>query len=163
MFDKNLYQISEAIGKVLSAKQLRLVTAESCTGGLVAAAVTAVPGSSEWFERGFVTYSNEAKMDLLGVKQETLQKHGAVSCETAREMAQGALKNSRAQVALSITGIAGPGGGTAEKPVGTVWLGWLIKGKESIAELKHFSGDRRSIQAQAAVYVLQKLKFLIES
>lgn len=117
---------------------IMLATAESCTGGLVAAALTAVPGSSSVVDRGFVTYSNEAKMDLLGVRRSTLAGFGAVSRETALEMAQGALQRSRAGLALSVTGIAGPGGGSAEKPVGLVWFGIAREGEPPIAISRHF-------------------------
>ena len=117
----------QALADALLARRLTLAAAESCTGGLIAAACTALPGSSHWFERGFVTYSNDAKVELLGVAQELLQAHGAVSEEVARAMAQGALVRSRANLALAVTGIAGPGGAVPGKPVGTVWLAWSVR------------------------------------
>lgn len=118
-----LYPLSRQLGILLNAAKMKVATAESCTGGGLGWEMTRVPGSSSWFERGFITYSNEAKMDLLGVKAKTLKQYGAVSEQVVREMALGALKHSDANIALSVTGIAGPGGGTAEKPVGLVWLG----------------------------------------
>ncbi|RFC64904.1 MULTISPECIES: CinA family protein [Mesorhizobium] len=116
-------------------------TAESCTGGLIIAAMTDIPGSSSMVDRGFITYSNEAKMDMLGVRRETLDAHGAVSRETALEMASGALVNSRAGITLAVTGIAGPDGGSADKPVGLVWFGLAMTGRETIAQ-KHIFDDR---------------------
>ena len=131
-----------------------LVTAESCTGGWVAQAVTSIAGSSEWFERGFVTYSNAAKQELLGVKQATLKKHGAVSEETARAMARGALARSRGTIALAVTGVAGPGGGTAEKPVGMVCFAWATPdGVRS--ETRNFSGDRDAVRRQSVIRALE--------
>jgi nicotinamide-nucleotide amidase len=117
----------QALADALLARRLTLAAAESCTGGLIAAACTALAGSSHWFERGFVTYSNDAKVELLGVAQELLQAHGAVSEQVARAMAQGALVRSRANIALAVTGIAGPGGAVPGKPVGTVWLAWSVR------------------------------------
>jgi nicotinamide-nucleotide amidase len=117
----------QALADALLARRLTLAAAESCTGGLIAAACTALAGSSHWFERGFVTYSNDAKVELLGVAQELLQAHGAVSEQVARAMAQGALVRSRANIALAVTGIAGPGGAVPGKPVGTVWLAWSAR------------------------------------
>src|SRR4051812_23227235 len=133
-----------------------LVTAESCTGGWVAQAVTAVAGSSAWFERGFVTYSNAAKRELLGVGKRTLQKHGAVSEETAREMARGALKRSRANVALAVTGIAGPSGGSATKPVGMVCFAWAIP-RQTFSETHSFKGGRESVRRQSVMRALEGL------
>ena len=118
-------------------------TAESCTGGLVIAAMTDIPGSSSMVDRGFVTYSNEAKMDMLGVSKATLEAHGAVSSETAREMAKGALERSKAGIALAVTGIAGPDGGSAEKPVGLVWFGLALTGKPVMAEKRIFENRGR--------------------
>lgn len=136
---------------------VRLVTAESCTGGGLAEILTRLPGSSGWFERGFVTYSNEAKTELLRVRRETLARHGAVSEETAREMVIGAVNNSHAQLGVSITGIAGPDGGAPEKPVGTVCLGWFLPGAEVRTRRVIFAGDRRAIRAQASACALQGL------
>ena len=145
---------AEKVAARLKARGAMIVTAESCTGGWVAQALTAIAGSSAWFDRGFVTYSNEAKQEMLGVRAETLLTHGAVSEETAREMAQGALEHSRGSVALAITGIAGPGGGTAQKPVGTVCFAWATKGRAPQAETKHFSGDREAVRRQSVDYSL---------
>ena len=131
-----------------------LVTAESCTGGWVAQAVTSIAGSSEWFERGFVTYSNAAKQELLGVKRATLKKHGAVSEETAREMAQGALARSKGTVALAVTGVAGPSGGTPGKPVGMVCFAWTTPDAVR-SETKNFSGDRESVRRQSVIHALE--------
>jgi len=131
-----------------------IVTAESCTGGWVAQELTAIAGSSAWFDRGFVTYSNEAKQEMLGVRAQTLKEHGAVSEQTAIEMAQGALERSRASVALAITGIAGPAGGTPAKPVGTVCFAWATKGRPARAETKRFSGDREAVRRQSVEYSL---------
>jgi len=125
-----------------------LVTAESCTGGIIAAAITDLSGSSAIFDRGFVTYSNEAKMDHLGVQPETLEQFGAVSEQTAIEMANGALKNSNATIAISVTGIAGPTGGSNEKPIGLVYIGLIKKGYEAIVLKNNFDGDRASIREQ---------------
>ncbi len=142
-------------GHRLKARGLKLVTAESCTGGWVAQAVTAIAGSSDWFERGFVTYSNEAKQEMLGVRAETLARAGAVSEETALEMARGALRASRGQVAVSITGVAGPTGGTAAKPVGMVCFGWALAGGTAGAATKHFPGDRAEVRRQSVLFALQ--------
>ena len=157
MPDPLLYQLAEEVGAALKRGKLMLVTAESCTGGWVAEAVTAIPGSSDWFERGFVTYSNEAKREMLGVRAETLERAGAVSEETALEMARGALAASRGQVAVSITGVAGPTGGTAAKPVGMVCFGWALAGGAADATTKHFKGDRGEVRRQSVVFALQGL------
>jgi nicotinamide-nucleotide amidase len=147
-------ELAKKLGQRLKAAREMLVTAESCTGGWVAQAVTSVAGSSEWFERGFVTYSNAAKQELLGVMQSTLKKHGAVSEETAREMAQGALARSKGTLALAVTGVAGPGGGSREKPVGLVCFAWAGK-RETRTETKHFSGDRESVRRQSVIHALE--------
>jgi nicotinamide-nucleotide amidase len=149
-----LKALARRVGARLKAGELRLVTAESCTGGWVAQAVTSVAGSSDWFERGFVTYSNEAKKELLGVRASTLSRHGAVSEETAREMASGALGRSRAQVALAVTGIAGPGGGTRKKPVGMVCFAWAGKKGGARSATRRFGGSRESVRRQSAVAAL---------
>ena len=135
----------------------RLVTAESCTGGALAEILTRLPGSSGWFERGFVTYSNAAKLELLHVRQETLARYGAVSEETAREMVIGAVHNSRARIGVAITGIAGPDGGLPEKPVGTVCLGWLLPEAQVRTRQLLFEGDRRAVRARACVCALEGL------
>lgn len=139
-----------------------LAAAESCTGGWVAQALTAVAGSSAWFERGFVTYSNAAKEEMLGVRRETLERHGAVSEETAREMALGALARSHASVALAITGIAGPSGGTAQKPVGTVCFAWAGAKLQACAETRHFAGDREAVRRQSVEHSLKRLLELLD-
>ena len=149
--------IEDIAGRVATALKTRgavLVTAESCTGGWVAQALTAIAGSSSWFDRGFVTYSNEAKQEMLGVRGETLAEHGAVSEETAAEMARGALQKSRGTMSLAITGIAGPGGGTPAKPVGTVCFAWATKAGLERAETKHFTGDREAVRRQSVEYSL---------
>ncbi len=146
--------LATRVGRRLKAKKRRLVSAESCTGGWVAQAVTSIAGSSAWFERGFVTYSNEAKRELLGVKAATLRKHGAVSEETAREMARGALARSRGTLALAVTGIAGPGGGSREKPVGMVCFAWIDR-KKLRSETRRFSGNRDSVRRKSVVHALQ--------
>lgn len=141
----------------LRARHWRVATAESCTGGLVAAACTAVAGSSDWFERGFVTYSNEAKVQSLGVAAALIERHGAVSREVALAMAEGVLRLAPADLALTVTGIAGPGGAVPGKPVGTVWLGLTGRGQEPRAELLQLGGDRASIRAQTVHQALQRL------
>jgi nicotinamide-nucleotide amidase len=147
-------QLARKVGARLKAAGRQLVTAESCTGGWVAQAVTSVAGSSSWFERGFVTYSNAAKQELLGVKQKTLEAHGAVSEETAREMAQGALGRVKGAIALAVTGVAGPGGGSRDKPVGMVCFAWA-DGKKLRSETRRFSGDRDSVRRQSVIRALE--------
>ncbi len=155
LFDEWL-KLAEHIGKVCVAEERIIVGAESCTGGLIAAVLTSVSGSSVWLDRGFVTYSNEAKMEMLGVSPTTLDTFGAVSEETAREMAIGALKASRAAMAYSVTGVAGPTGGTAAKPVGMVCFGFATaNGVESFTH--HFKGDRSAVREQSVNFVLGKL------
>ena len=132
-----------------------LVTAESCTGGWVAKRVTDVSGSSGWFDRGFVVYSNEAKQDLLGVREQTLERYGAVSEQTVREMAEGALSHSRAQISVAVSGIAGPEGGTADKPVGTVWFAWGRTGRPTRTQKRYFAGEREQVRRLAMVFALE--------
>ena len=134
----------------------RIAVAESCTGGGLAAAMTSVAGSSDWFDRGFVTYSNEAKQDMLGVSAATLKRHGAVSEAVARQMAQGALEESRATRSVAITGIAGPGGGSPGKPVGLVWIAWARKGKVRARQF-HFKGGRAAVRRQSVHAALEGL------
>ena len=134
-----------------------LALAESCTGGMVAQAVTSIAGSSAWFDRGLITYSNAAKIEMLGVSVETLEKHGAVSEQTAIEMAQGALAHSHAHIAGSITGIAGPDGGSAAKPVGMVCFAWAEPNKPTLATTKHFDGNREAVRQQAAITLIAGL------
>jgi nicotinamide-nucleotide amidase len=158
-----LTTLATLVGTRLKAGGLTLATAESCTGGWVAQTVTAIAGSSDYFERGFVTYSNVSKEELLGVRGETLAHFGAVSEETAREMVLGALARSRAGVALAITGVAGPSGGTAAKPVGTVCFAWARRGAEAArAETRRFSGDREAVRRQAVIRALQGIIELLE-
>jgi nicotinamide-nucleotide amidase len=149
------HALAAELGRLLRARGFRIATAESCTGGLVAAAITSVPGSSEWFERGFVTYSNDAKAELLGVPRETIAPNGAVSEPVARAMAEGAVAHSRAQCALSITGIAGPDGGTDDKPVGLVCFGWAFPGEPAVTTTKRFDGDRQAVREAAARAAMQ--------
>ena len=138
-----------------------MVTAESCTGGMIAAACTDLAGSSAWFERGFITYSNAAKTELLGVDAALIAEHGAVSEQVARAMAQGAILRSNAQVAVAVTGIAGPTGGSKDKPVGTVWFGWSVAG-EVTSECRVFAGDRAAVRAATVDYALQNLLVLLK-
>lgn len=145
------------LADALRARGWRLVTAESCTGGLLAAACTSVAGSSDWFERGFVTYSNEAKTELLGVPAPLIARHGAVSEAVARAMAEGALAHAHAEIAFSVTGVAGPGGGSADKPVGTVWVGLAMLGRPTQAEHLRFGGDRAAVRGQTVRHALQRL------
>jgi nicotinamide-nucleotide amidase len=145
------------LGAALSARKWIAATAESCTGGLVAGAITDIAGSSEWFDRGFVTYSNEAKTELLGVRPETLARFGAVSEATVREMVVGALERSRADIAVAVTGIAGPAGGTQDKPVGLVWLAWATRNGRVEATSRHFSGDRAAVRGATVAVALAGL------
>lgn len=145
------------VGSLLTAAGLTLATAESCTGGGIAQAATAIAGSSAWFDRGFVTYSNAAKTEMLGVPRQLLDRHGAVSEEVVRAMVQGALAASSADWAVAVTGIAGPGGGSADKPVGTVWLAWRQRGGLDWVECAHFQGDRAAIREQTVKRVFDVL------
>ena len=153
--DDALNKLAAEVGLRLKKRRWMLAAAESCTGGWVAAAMTAIAGSSEWFERGFVTYSNEAKHEMLGVPADLIERHGAVSEEVARAMAVGALRHSRAQIALSITGVAGPGGGSDDKPVGLVCFGWALGNLTQVVETKRFSGDRNAVRRAAVNHALQ--------
>lgn len=162
MSSDTLTTLATLVGARLREQEMLLVTAESCTGGWVAQAVTAIAGSSEWFERGFVTYSNAAKMEMLHVKPGTLQAHGAVSEHAAGEMASGALAHSHAHVAVAITGVAGPGGGSADKPVGTVCFGWVRTNRKVHAETRHFDGDRESVRRQSVIAALQGVLELLD-
>ena len=148
------------LAELLQARGLMLCTAESCTGGLIAAACTDRAGSSLWFERGFVSYSNASKSQLLGVPTELIARHGAVSQEVARAMASGALSHSQAQLAVAVTGVAGPGGGSVDKPVGTVWLAWAL-GAQVRAERQHFAGDRAAVRQATVIHALQGLITLL--
>ena len=148
--------IAKELGEALKSRGLMLALAESCTGGMVAQAITSVAGSSAWFDRGFVTYSNAAKIEMLGVRTETIEKFGAVSEETASDMALGALKHSNAQIAGSITGIAGPDGGSQDKPVGTVCFGFA-QANQCKASTQHFTGSREQVRQQATAFLMQQL------
>jgi nicotinamide-nucleotide amidase len=158
--NNDIIDLAARVGRALQAKQLTLCTAESCTGGGVAQAITEVAGSSGWFDRGFVTYSNAAKEQMLGVAPALLEQHGAVSEEVAAAMASGALANSGVQVALSTTGIAGPGGAVPGKPVGTVCFGWAI-GDSVRTERLVFGGDRGAVREQTVLHSLQRLLELL--
>jgi nicotinamide-nucleotide amidase len=157
MTDAQLYQLAEQVGRALHAKGWMMATAESCTGGWIAQAVTAVSGSSAWFERGFVTYTNTAKQEMLGVHTATLDAHGAVSEPVVREMTQGTLVRSHAQVAVSVSGVAGPTGGTPQKPVGMVCIGWGVKDGALQTATEHFGGDRESVRRQTVAYALERV------
>ncbi|MGJ7492321.1 CinA family protein [Variovorax sp. ZT4R33] len=146
---------------LLERRGAMLVTAESCTGGLIAAACTERAGSSAWFERGFVSYSNEAKHEALGVDAALIAAHGAVSEPVARAMAEGAVTHSRAQVSLAVTGIAGPTGGSPDKPVGTVWFGWSVGGVTR-TERRRFDGDRATVRQATVAHALQTLATLLD-
>jgi nicotinamide-nucleotide amidase len=162
MFDHEMRDAAERVLHSCRQRGLKVVTAESCTGGLIAAALTAIAGSSDVVDRAFVTYSNEAKRDMIGVPWDAIMKHGAVSEPVAAAMAQGALENSEADIAVSVTGIAGPGGGSAEKPVGLVHFGARRKGQEPVTERHIFSGDRDGIRRFAALTALALLASLAE-
>ena len=159
--DAGLRARAQALGRALAARGARLATAESCTGGGIAQAVTAVAGSSAWFERGFVTYSNDAKIELLGVAAATLAAFGAVSGETVVEMAQGALARAHAEIAVAVSGIAGPDGGSADKPVGTVWLAWAMNGRAPRVRRYHFDGDRDAVRRAAVLAALDGVLALL--
>ncbi|MDD2545057.1 MAG: CinA family protein [Burkholderiaceae bacterium] len=159
-------QALEADLTLISSPLLRqgwmLATAESCTGGLIAAACTDRAGSSQWFERGFVTYSNAAKTEMLGVPADLIAQHGAVSEPVARAMAEGALAHSAAQVSVAVTGVAGPSGGSADKPVGTVWLAWTVAGVTH-GERQHFAGDRAAVRTATLRHALARLQALLHA
>lgn len=154
-FDARAGELVRRIGAALAAKSARIATAESCTGGWVAKALTDQPGSSAWFGYGFIAYANDAKEFLLGVSPETIDRHGAVSEDVAEQMATGARIASAAEIAVAVTGIAGPGGGTADKPVGTVCFAWAGPGVQLISTRRRFEGDRDAIRRQAVVAALE--------
>jgi len=156
-------ELAVQVGAKLKSLGLMLATAESCTGGGVAQAITEVAGSSVWFERGFITYSNVAKQQMLSVREETLEQHGAVSERVVREMVAGALWHSSAQVALAVSGIAGPGGGTVDKPVGTVWFAWALRDGETDASKHHIDGNRSDVRNKAVLIALQGVLTLVEN
>ena len=157
MTDADILRLARQLGRVCKKAGAMVAVAESCTGGGVAEAITAIAGSSEWFDRGFVTYSNEAKQDLLAVVPATLRKYGAVSEEVAREMAAGALQASRGQASVAVTGVAGPGGGSPEKPVGTVWFAWASADGVVHTERHRFKGGRAAVRRQSVAVALQGL------
>jgi len=154
------HTLTAQVAELLQEKKLQLATAESCTGGLIAAACTDLAGSSVWFERGFVSYSNAAKTELLGVPADLIEAHGAVSEPVARAMVEGALRHSRAQVAVAVTGVAGPGGGSPDKPVGTVWFGWATP-DGVITDKRCFDGDRQQVREATVQHALLRLKQLL--
>jgi nicotinamide-nucleotide amidase len=159
--DRHLFDLAERTGQALKARGWMLVAAESCTGGWVSECVTMVPGSSEWFERGFVTYTNVAKREMLGVAAQTLDVHGAVSEPTVREMAAGALARSHGHVAVAVSGVAGPSGGTPQKPVGTVCFAWAGRGAEPVTVTRLLSGDREAVRRQSVIVVLEGVLRLV--
>jgi len=154
---RSLEALSQEVGRALLAKNFKLATAESCTGGWAAQVVTTTSGSSQWFDRGFVTYTNLSKQEMLGVLPQTLLRYGAVSEPTVREMAEGALQRSRAQVSLAISGIAGPTGATPDKPVGMVCFAWVGENLPCQTDTQYFQGDRAAVRYQAVQYALQQL------
>ena len=158
---------TKTLASILLSQSWKLAVAESCTGGLVCATLTELAGSSDWFERGFITYSNEAKTECLDVPTQMIESYGAVSEEVAKAMAEGAINNSAANVGISITGIAGPTGGSTEKPVGTVCFGWAIQNGSAenrvITRTMHFVGDRKMVRQQASAYVLTELIALLRN
>lgn len=159
--EKTLEQENLSLAEKLAAACLQsgtvIATAESCTGGLISGCLTSVPGSSQWFERGFVTYTNQAKQDMLGVQADTLQQYGAVSSQTASQMAAGALAHSTATLSVAVTGIAGPDGGSKDKPTGTVWFGFCLKNQQPDTIVQHFKGDRAQVRQQTVHFALQGL------
>jgi nicotinamide-nucleotide amidase len=165
LLSKEELSVHVSIGLVADFLQKRrwlMATAESCTGGMISAACTDLAGSSAWFERGFVTYSNEAKTELLGVDAALIRQHGAVSEEVARAMASGAVARSRAQVSVAVTGVAGPTGGSAAKPVGTVWFGFQVGGQLT-SEMKRFDGDRAAVRSATVQHALKRLLELLRA
>lgn len=156
----NTQALVQALAAALLARGQMLATAESCTGGMIAAACTDLSGSSQWFERGFVTYSNAAKSEMLGVDPALIAQHGAVSELVARAMAFGAVRHAQAQVSVAVTGVAGPTGGSPDKPVGTVWFGFQVEGR-LVSELRHFEGNRAAVRAQTVEHALRRLVELI--
>jgi len=159
--DDRIATLTARCAEQLRAEGLRLVVAESCTGGWLAKVLTDLAGSSDWFDRGYVTYSNQAKQSMLGVKETTLLAHGAVSESTVREMTQGALRESGADIALAVSGIAGPGGGSKEKPVGTVCFAWQHREAAPRVSRERFTGDREQIRRQSVTYLLERLEEML--
>jgi nicotinamide-nucleotide amidase len=159
--DADLYTLAQMLADVLTQRREMLVSAESCTGGWIAKVLTDLPGSSAWFECGVVAYSYEAKEALLGVNPRTLEEHGAVSEETAIEMVSGALARFGATIAVAVTGIAGPSGGTPDKPVGTVWVAWKRRGGYAHAEVFQFDGDREAVRRQTVARALEGVRKIL--
>ncbi len=158
-----MFELVTKVGEALKSKGVMIVTAESCTGGMIAEYLTAVAGSTAWFDRAYVTYSYESKEEMLGVNKQTIVKKGAVSEECVIEMAIGALQQSHAGISVSCSGIAGPGGGSKDKPVGTVWLAWAMQGyEEVVTQCLHFEGDREQVRHQATEYALRGVLKLLE-
>lgn len=155
--DEQIDVLAERAGRLIARQKILLATAESCTGGWIGAAVTAVPGSSAWFERGFISYSNRAKQEMLGVSADSLERFGAVSEQVVLEMARGAIERSRAHLSVAVSGIAGPDGGSAGKPVGTVWIAWGQKLGYAEAECFQFSGDRQAVRRATVIEALKGL------
>ena len=162
MNEDDITLMAQKMGRVALRRGIFIATAESCTGGGIAAAITRIPGSAKWFDRGFVTYHNLAKKQMLGVRQATLHTYGAVSEQVARQMAAGALRRSQATVTVSVTGIAGPGGGTREKPVGTVWFAWAAKNNPVQSRMFRFKGDRYEVRRQTVAMALQGIIDLLK-
>ncbi len=160
--DKELEHSASELGDRLRSQALTIATAESCTGGWVAKVLTDIAGSSAWFERGFITYSNAAKQEMLGVRPDLIDTEGAVSEAVVREMVRGVIANSDADLALAVSGIAGPGGGTPEKPVGTVWFAWGRSGSAVVTRMLRFNGDRERVRRQAVLAALRGALDLIE-
>ena len=160
---QNLYELATQVGVALCARNYSLAVAESCTGGWIAKAMTDVSGSSDWFDRGFVTYSNQAKQEMLGVAPETLAAHGAVSAPVVAEMAAGALNHSQARFAVAVSGVAGPGGGSEDKPVGTVYLAWAWRDHAPLIQRRQFAGDREEIRRQTVRVALERLIELLDA
>jgi nicotinamide-nucleotide amidase len=158
---EDITQLAQRLGNKLSTKGWQITCAESCTGGGVGYAITSISGSSAWFKKGFITYSNDAKQELLGVSEETLILHGAVSAQTVEKMAKGAAKNANAEVAIAISGVAGPDGGTLNKPVGTVWFGFYING-QSISQKLMITGDRQAVRIKAIEFALSNTLMLLQ-
>jgi len=159
--EEEITRLATGLGKQLKEQGLKVATAESCTGGWLGQAITSVGGSSQWYERGFITYSNEAKQEMLGVRPETIARYGAVSEQVAREMAEGAVVGSRAAIGIAVTGIAGPQGGSKEKPVGTICFAWAHAGRPTLAETKWFTGGRAAIRSQSVAYAIAALNKLL--
>jgi len=160
--EQRIGQLTRSCADLLRRQGLRLVVAESCTGGWLAKVLTDLPGSSDWFDRGYVTYSNMAKQSMLGVNSGTLTAYGAVSEATVSEMCQGALRESGADLALAVSGIAGPDGGSTEKPVGTVCFAWQRRGAETQVSRERFEGDRKTVRRCSVVYLLERLQAMLD-